>query len=193
MQILHIARGTAQAWLDGRSQTLVGPCVLLLPALVPHGFVFAPDIDGTVVTVLEQHLARLLAGTPALAEAGHPVWALDLPAYGYSAREPFPGTAGEALGPWLAARHPGPWCLLGHSMGGAFGYAHLTGGYAGGQAEYVRVPMADVGPMVIPEDIQDDDAVLMTDALPTGYQAAEMGDIQEGDTVVVAGVCHHGL
>jgi AraC family transcriptional activator of pobA len=67
LQILHIHRGTAQAWLDGRSQALAGPCVLLLPALVPHGFVFAPDIDGTVVTVLEQHLARLLAATPALA------------------------------------------------------------------------------------------------------------------------------
>ncbi|GCL65676.1 helix-turn-helix domain-containing protein [Pseudaquabacterium pictum] len=67
LQILHIHRGTAQAWLDGRTQPLAGPCVLLLPALVPHGFVFAPDIDGTVVTVLEQHLARLLAGTPALA------------------------------------------------------------------------------------------------------------------------------
>jgi AraC family transcriptional regulator, transcriptional activator of pobA len=67
LQILHMHRGTAQAWLDGRSQALVGPCVLLLPALVPHGFVFAPDVDGTVVTVLEQHLAGLLAGTPALA------------------------------------------------------------------------------------------------------------------------------
>ncbi len=67
LQILHIHHGTAQAWLDGRSQALQGPCVLLLPALVPHGFVFAPDIDGTVVTVLEQHLARLLAGAPALA------------------------------------------------------------------------------------------------------------------------------
>jgi pimeloyl-ACP methyl ester carboxylesterase len=55
---------------------------------------------------------------PALAAAGHPVWAIDLPAYGYSARVPFPGTAGEALGPWLAARQPGAgWCLLGHSMG----------------------------------------------------------------------------
>jgi AraC family transcriptional activator of pobA len=67
LQILHIARGTAQAWLEGGAQALAGPCVLLLPALVPHGFVFAPDIDGTVVTVLDQHLARLLAGAPALA------------------------------------------------------------------------------------------------------------------------------
>lgn len=55
---------------------------------------------------------------PALAAAGHPVWAIDLPAYGYSARQPFPGTAGDALGPWLAARQPGSgWCLVGHSMG----------------------------------------------------------------------------
>lgn len=55
---------------------------------------------------------------PALAAAGHPVWAIDLPAYGYSAREPFPGTAGDALGPWLATQQPGAgWCLLGHSMG----------------------------------------------------------------------------
>ncbi len=67
LQILHIAQGRAEAWLDGQAQALAGPCVLLLPALVPHGFVFAPDIDGTVVTVLDQHLARLLAGTPALA------------------------------------------------------------------------------------------------------------------------------
>jgi pimeloyl-ACP methyl ester carboxylesterase len=54
---------------------------------------------------------------PALAAAGHPVWALDLPAYGYSARVPFPRTAGGALAPWLQAQAPGPWCLLGHSMG----------------------------------------------------------------------------
>jgi pimeloyl-ACP methyl ester carboxylesterase len=55
---------------------------------------------------------------PALAAAGHPVWALDLPAYGYSARVPFPRTAGSALGPWLQAQAPGRrWCLLGHSMG----------------------------------------------------------------------------
>lgn len=54
---------------------------------------------------------------PALAAAGHPVWALDLPAYGYSARVPFPRTAGGALEPWLQAQAPGPWCLLGHSMG----------------------------------------------------------------------------
>jgi len=66
-QILHIERGQAQAWLEGRSQTVAGPCVLAVPALVPHGFVFAPDIEGTVVTVLEQHLARLLAGAAPLA------------------------------------------------------------------------------------------------------------------------------
>ena len=81
LQILHIARGSADAWVDGRNQPLAGPCVLLLPALVPHGFVFAPDIDGTVVTVLDQHLARLLAGTPALA-AQLAQWRLHAPGDG---------------------------------------------------------------------------------------------------------------
>jgi threonine dehydrogenase-like Zn-dependent dehydrogenase len=79
------------------------------------------------------------------------------------------------------------------AIGGAYGYSHTAGGYDGGQAEYVRVPMADVGPYVIPDDIADDDAVLLTDALPTGYQAAEMGDIHEGDTVVVFGAGPVGI
>lgn len=79
------------------------------------------------------------------------------------------------------------------AVGGIYGYSHTTGGYDGGQAEYVRVPMADVGPMVIPEDIHEEDAVLLTDALPTGYQAAEMGDISEGDTVVVFGAGPVGI
>jgi threonine dehydrogenase-like Zn-dependent dehydrogenase len=79
------------------------------------------------------------------------------------------------------------------AVGGIYGYSHTTGGYDGGQAEYVRVPMADVGPLVIPDDIAIDDAVLLTDALPTGYQAAEMGDIQEGDTVVVFGAGPVGI
>lgn len=61
-------------------------------------------------------------------------------------------------------------------MAGFFGYSHTTGGYDGGQAEYVRVPFADVGPYIIPEDIDVDDAVLLADAYPTGYQAAEMAD-----------------
>jgi threonine dehydrogenase-like Zn-dependent dehydrogenase len=79
------------------------------------------------------------------------------------------------------------------AVGGIYGYSHTTGGYDGGQAEYVRVPMADVGPTVIPADIDEDDAVLLTDAFPTGYQAAEMGDIDEGDTVVVFGAGPVGL
>jgi threonine dehydrogenase-like Zn-dependent dehydrogenase len=79
------------------------------------------------------------------------------------------------------------------AVGGIYGYSHTTGGYDGGQAEYVRVPMADVGPYVIPDDIAIDDAVLLTDAFPTGYQAAEMGDIAEGDTVVVFGAGPVGI
>ena len=79
------------------------------------------------------------------------------------------------------------------AVGGFYGYTHTAGGYDGGQAEYVRVPFADVGPTVIPDDIHIEDAVLLTDAFPTGYQAAEMGDIREGDTVVVFGAGPVGL
>ncbi|MCE7031466.1 glutathione-dependent formaldehyde dehydrogenase [Lysobacter sp. GX 14042] len=79
------------------------------------------------------------------------------------------------------------------ALGGFYGYSHTAGGYDGGQAEYVRVPFADVGPTVIPEDIHIEDAVLLTDAYPTGYQAAEMGDIEKGDTVVVFGAGPVGL
>jgi threonine dehydrogenase-like Zn-dependent dehydrogenase len=79
------------------------------------------------------------------------------------------------------------------AVGGIYGYSHTTGGYEGGQAEYVRVPMADLGPTVLPPDLDVDDAVLLTDAFPTGYQAAEMGGIQEGDTVVVFGAGPVGL
>jgi threonine dehydrogenase-like Zn-dependent dehydrogenase len=79
------------------------------------------------------------------------------------------------------------------AVGGIFGYSHTTGGYDGGQAEFVRVPLADVGPMKIPESLTMDDAVLLTDACPTGYQAAEMGEIADGDTVVVFGAGPVGL
>jgi len=76
---------------------------------------------------------------------------------------------------------------------GVFGYSHTTGGYDGGQAEYVRVPFADVGPFKIPEDMEDEDVLLLSDVFPTGYQAAEMGGIEEGDTVVVFGCGPVGL
>lgn len=66
-QILHIRRGAAEVLLDAGARRLEGPCVLTVAALVPHGFRFAPDIDGTVVTVLERHLAQLLSGAGALA------------------------------------------------------------------------------------------------------------------------------
>jgi threonine dehydrogenase-like Zn-dependent dehydrogenase len=79
------------------------------------------------------------------------------------------------------------------AVGGIFGYSHTTGGYDGGQAQYVRVPFANVGPTIIPEGIDEEDALLLTDACPTGYQAAEMGDIREGDTVVVFGAGPVGI
>jgi len=76
---------------------------------------------------------------------------------------------------------------------GFFGYGHIGGGYDGGQAEYVRVPYADVGPTIIPEGMDIEDAVMLTDVTPTGYQAAEMGGIQKGDTVVVWGAGPIGI
>lgn len=79
------------------------------------------------------------------------------------------------------------------AVGGIFGYSHTAGGYDGGQAELVRVPFADVSPMVIPADLDEDDALMLTDALPTGYQAAEMGEIKKGDTVVVFGAGPVGI
>lgn len=79
------------------------------------------------------------------------------------------------------------------AVGGIFGYSHTCGGYDGGQAELVRVPFADVGPQRIPDDIDEDDALLMTDALATGYFGAQLADITEGQTVVVFGAGPVGL
>lgn len=76
---------------------------------------------------------------------------------------------------------------------GIYGYSHTTGGFDGGQAEYVRVPFADVGPHKIPDWLHEEDALLLTDVFPTGYQAAEMGDIKKGDTVVVFGAGPVGI
>ncbi|NAZ77390.1 alcohol dehydrogenase catalytic domain-containing protein [Kineococcus sp. T13] len=79
------------------------------------------------------------------------------------------------------------------AVGGIYGYSHTTGGYDGGQAEYVRVPFADVGPTVIPDWMHDEDAVLLTDATATGYFGAQLGDIRQGDVVVVFGAGPVGL
>lgn len=83
--------------------------------------------------------------------------------------------------------------VMGHSMGAAFGYAHLTGGYAGGQADYVRVPFSDVGPIVIPDNLPDDQVLFLSDILPTGWMAAENAMIERGDTVAVWGCGPVGL
>ncbi|AXH34072.1 glutathione-dependent formaldehyde dehydrogenase [Humibacter sp. BT305] len=79
------------------------------------------------------------------------------------------------------------------AVGGIYGYSHTCGGYDGGQAEFVRVPFADVGPSVNPDWLDDEDALVMTDALSTGYFGAQLGDIREGDTVVVFGAGPVGL
>ncbi|HWW64798.1 MAG TPA: zinc-dependent alcohol dehydrogenase [Sphingomonadaceae bacterium] len=83
--------------------------------------------------------------------------------------------------------------LYGQPMSALFGYSHLTGGYAGGQAEYVRVPFSDVGPIVVPDGIEDDRVLFLSDILPTGWMAAENAGIEPGDTVAVWGCGPVGL
>jgi threonine dehydrogenase-like Zn-dependent dehydrogenase len=82
---------------------------------------------------------------------------------------------------WMAEK------LWGHAGAGIFGYSHLTGGYAGGQAEYARVPFADVGPLKVPDGMTDEQALFLSDIFPTGYMGAEMCDIQPGDVIAVWG------
>lgn len=86
--------------------------------------------------------------------------------------------------------NPNAWMvekIMGHSPAGLFGYSHLFGGYAGGQAEYVRVPFADVGPLKVPEGLTDEQVLFLTDIFPTGYMAAENCQIKQGDIVAVWG------
>jgi threonine dehydrogenase-like Zn-dependent dehydrogenase len=83
--------------------------------------------------------------------------------------------------------------MWGHSPAGIFGYSHLLGGYAGGQAEYVRVPFADVGPLKVPATLADEQVLFLSDVLPTGYMAAENCSIHPGDTIAVWGCGPVGL
>jgi threonine dehydrogenase-like Zn-dependent dehydrogenase len=83
--------------------------------------------------------------------------------------------------------------MWGHSPAGLFGYSHILGGYAGGQAEYVRVPFADVGPVKVPPHLTDEQVLFLSDVLPTGYMAAENCSIQPGDTLAVWGCGPVGL
>jgi len=88
---------------------------------------------------------------------------------------------------WMAEK------LFGYSPAGLFGYSHLTGGYAGGQAEYARVPFADVGPLKIENGLSDEQVLFLSDILPTGYMGAEMCDIEPGDVIAVWGCGPVGL
>ena len=82
---------------------------------------------------------------------------------------------------WLAEK------MLGHPTAGIYGYSHMMGGFAGGQAEYARVPFADVGPIKVPEGVPDDQVLFLSDIFPTGYMGAEMCNIKQGDTIAVWG------
>jgi threonine dehydrogenase-like Zn-dependent dehydrogenase len=77
--------------------------------------------------------------------------------------------------------------LYGYSPAGIFGYSHLLGGFAGGQAEYARVPFADVGPIKVPDGLSDEQVLFLSDIFPTGYMGAEMCNIQPGDSIAVFG------
>ncbi len=109
---------------------------------------------------------------------------------------PFPIACGNCFfckkGMFSCCENSNPNALLaekmwGHSPCGIFGYSHMLGGYAGGQAEYARVPFADVGPIKIESDLSDEQVLFLSDILPTGYMAAENCNIQPGDTVAVWG------
>jgi threonine dehydrogenase-like Zn-dependent dehydrogenase len=109
---------------------------------------------------------------------------------------PFPIACGECwsckndLWSLCENSNPNAWIaekMLGHSPAGVFGYSHMLGGFAGGQAEFARVPFADVGPMKVPDDLPDDKVLFLTDIFPTGYMGAEMCDINPGDTIAVWG------
>jgi threonine dehydrogenase-like Zn-dependent dehydrogenase len=88
---------------------------------------------------------------------------------------------------WMAEK------VWGHSPAGIFGYSHLLGGFAGGQAEYVRVPFADVGPIKVPESVTDEQVLFLSDIFPTAYMGAEMCNIEPGDVVAVWGAGPVGL
>lgn len=88
---------------------------------------------------------------------------------------------------WMAEK------MWGHSPCGIFGYSHMLGGYAGGQAQYARVPYADVGPIRVPDSLTDEQVLFLSDVLPTGWMAAEACDIRPGQTVAVWGCGPVGL
>jgi threonine dehydrogenase-like Zn-dependent dehydrogenase len=115
---------------------------------------------------------------------------------------PFPIACGSCLscGTQLYAgcenSNPNAWMaekLWGHSPAGIFGYSHLLGGFAGGQAEYARVPFADVGPIKVPDGMSDEQVLFLSDIFPTGYMGAEMCDIKRGDVIAVWGCGPVGL
>ncbi|WP_292962863.1 zinc-dependent alcohol dehydrogenase [Novosphingobium sp. UBA1939] len=83
--------------------------------------------------------------------------------------------------------------VYGHATSGMFGYSHMTGGYSGGQAEFVRVPFSDVGPIAVPDHLDDEQVLFLSDILPTGWMAAENARIEQDDTVAVWGCGPVGL
>lgn len=115
---------------------------------------------------------------------------------------PFPiacggcGNCGRTLFSVCENSNPNAWMaekMWGHSPAGVFGYSHLLGGFAGGQAEYARVPYADVGPLKVPDGLPDEQVLFLSDIFPTGYMGAEMCNIKPGDVIAVWGCGPVGL
>ena len=109
---------------------------------------------------------------------------------------PFPIACGECwscrndLWSLCENSNPNAWIaekMMGHSPAGIFGYSHMMGGFAGGQAEFARVPFADVGPLKVPDDLADEKVLFLSDIFPTGYMGAEMCGIKQGDVIAVWG------
>jgi threonine dehydrogenase-like Zn-dependent dehydrogenase len=109
---------------------------------------------------------------------------------------PFPIACGECwncrndLWSLCENSNPNAWIaekMMGHSPAGIFGYSHMMGGFAGGQAEFARVPFADVGPLKVPDDLSDEKVLFLSDIFPTGYMGAEMCGIKQGDVIAVWG------
>lgn len=105
----------------------------------------------------------------------------------YCRRQEFAHCDNSNPNAWMAEK------MFGYPPAGIFGYSHLMGGYAGGQAEYVRVPYADVGPIKVPDSLSDEQVLFLSDVLPTGWQAAVNCDLERGDVVAIWGAGPVGL
>ena len=169
----------AATYHEGQSITIEGELVQFL-FRNPHSFVHinVTEKDGTV----RRHAAEW-GGASQLGGQGVNAQTLKV---GDRVVNPFPISCGncllckEGLFSLCENSNPNSWMaeqMWGFSPAGIFGYSHLTGGYAGGQAQYARIPFADVGPIKVPDELTDEQVLFLSDIFPTGYMAAEACDV----------------